>query len=281
MFNVDIEFKPNQKDLQATANSFPESLSRIMEKASKNSDRKMLLLIYDDINGLAENPSFAHWIKSTVDRTATSRIKAPVCLVFVGLEVRLDAMIQNNPSVNRVFRPMINIMPWKEEESYQFFKKSFRKQSVTIEKKHIKMLNNFHGGLPVIAHELGDAVWKETKTKEIQEEDIFNGIVEAARSVGARYINKEIVQALQSKTYRSILKKISESNLKSDFSKKELLSLFTLTPAEKSGVNNFLQRMRRIKGLVPVQDGIRGEYRFPTSIHRMYFRMISKQLAKK
>lgn len=120
LFGVEIQLEMSDKELAATANNFAPALGKIIEKA--DNDRHVLLLILDDINGLADNPRFAHWLKSMSDRMATSRTNVPVCLIFVGLEEHLDKMVGNNPSVGRIFRPLIPIRPWTQSESEMFFK---------------------------------------------------------------------------------------------------------------------------------------------------------------
>jgi len=110
LFGVKIQLEISEKELVAATNNFAESLNRIIKEAA-GEDRKVLFLILDDRNGLAGNSRFAHWLKSMMDGVATSRMEVPVCLIFVGLEERLDTMMESNPSVRRIFRPMIQISP--------------------------------------------------------------------------------------------------------------------------------------------------------------------------
>ena len=271
LFGVEIQLDVSDKELMATTNNFPASLGQIIEKAGN--DRNVLFLILDDINGLADNPRFAHWLKSMMDSVATSRTDVPVCLIFVGLEERLDKMRESNPSVGRIFRPLIPIRPWEQSESERFFQNAFSKRNVGIERSNVEFLAKCSGGLPVLAHEIGDSVWRRAKDNTIDEDDCIQGIVDAAYSVGTRFIEREVIQALQSRKYRSILGKIAKNqwNLDSKFSRKELLSLETFTPTERKALDNFLRRMMRLGGITPVKDGERGMYRFPTHMHRVYF----------
>ena len=60
----------------------------------KLSDQKeALLLILDDINGLATSENFANWLKSTVDEITTSGQEMPLCILVVGLEERRRELI--------------------------------------------------------------------------------------------------------------------------------------------------------------------------------------------
>ncbi len=269
LFGVEIQLDMSKEELTATANNFAESLGQIIKKTGN--DRKVLFLIFDDINGLAENPRFASWLKSMVDSTATSNKQVPVCLIFVGLEERLDKMMKSNLSVGRIFRPMIQIKPWEQSESEIFLKNAFGKRNVSVEEKNIQWLAEHSGGLPTLAHEIGDSVWRIAEDNTIKEDDCLDGIVDAADSIGKRFIEKEVIQALQSKNYQSILLKIADLVGKIEFSRKELLSLKTLTPTERKALDNFLRRMTKLGGIVPVTDGERGIYRFPTYMHGIYF----------
>lgn len=281
LFGVEIQLDLSDNELAATTNNFAASLNQIIKKAGE--DRRVLFLILDDINGLAGHARFAHWLKSMRDSVATSRMEVPVCLVFVGLEERLDKMMESNPSVGRIFRPMIQIEPWEKADSAKFFVNAFRKRNVRIAKDTEKSLAEYCGGLPTLAHEIGDSVWRSAGNNSIEHRDVFEGIIDAAYSVGARFINREVIQALRSNRYRSILRKIAkdENTIDIKFSRKKLLSLETLTTTERKVLDNFLRRMKTVGGIVPVRDGERGMYRFPTHMHRIYFLLEAKTLAQK
>ena len=44
--------------------------------------------------------------------------------------------------------------------------------------------------------------------------------------------------------------------------------------------HNFLNRMRKLGAIVPVKEGERGVYRFPTYLHRIYFSIEAAQDAR-
>jgi len=271
-FGVKFELEKTADTLPTMAGSFPDALSHVVKTAGE--DREVLFLTFDDINGLAENPKFPHWLKSMVDGEVTSRKPHinPVCLVFVGLEERLQQMVNENPSVIRIFRPLISVDPWTLEESDEFFKNSFEKHGVKVKQSEIESLTKYSGGLPAVAHELGDAVWENLDDQEVTSTDVFLGIVTAAERIGGRFLKRDVIQALQSKKYRSTLRKISQyiGLREFQFSKAQLRSL-PLTADEKKNLDNFLNRMRKLGAIVPVKEGERGVYRFPTYLHRIYF----------
>ena len=270
LFGTEIKLKTTQDELSATVSSFSDSLGHILKNAAKS--RKVMVLIFDDINGLAENPDFAHWLKSMVDSEATSRRDNRVCLIFAGLEERRQQMEKINPSVIRIFRPLIDIQPWIPEESMDFFESSFAKGNCVVEEDELEELSEYSGGLPIMAHELGHAVWEVLESKKVTSLDALRGVTTAAERIGGRFLKHNVIQALQSKLYRSILGKIAQHTrlFEIEFSKEQLRSL-PLTANEKKNLDNFLNRMRKLGAIVPVEDGRRGVYRFATYLHRLYF----------
>ena len=152
-----------------------------------------------------------------------------------------------------------------------FFKNSFEKQDIKIEASEILLLTHHSGGLPIFAHELGHAVWEEVKNGKVTTDDTIKGMFVAAERVGARFLERGVIQALQSTKYRSILRTIAkEPRFSTEFSKAQLHSL-PLTTDEKKNLDNFLNRARKLGAIVPVQDGRRGVYRFANHLHRIYF----------
>jgi len=279
-FGVKLELDKAADTLPARAGEFPDALHYVVETASK--DREVLLLTFDDINGLADNPDFSHWLKSMVDGQVTSGKKNRVCLIFVGLDERLRAMQKANPSVIRVFQPLIDINPWAAEESENFFKNSFAKGNAVIEKNEIVELVLYSEGLPIVAHQIGHAVWEIADSKKITHEDVQAGVMVAANNFGGRFLESGVLQALKSEKYRSILRKIAKNTelIEIEFSKDQLRSL-PLTAEEKNNLDNFLNRMRKLGAILPAQNGRRGVYRFATYMHRLYFLLEASESTRK
>ena len=272
LFGINIKLKLEEEDFAEAIHNFPEVLSSLLERAG--GDREVLLLILDDINGLADNREFADWLKSMVDAAAIRGTVAPVCLIFVGLEDRFRRMKVHNPSVARVFHPLIDMAPWTQSESKAFFRSAFEKVGCRIGDDDIALLANCSDGLPVMAHQIGQSVLEVAENGEVSRGDILQGVFHAAESIGRRFLNKEVIQALRSEKYRSILRKIADvpmSRIEWEFSRKQLHSLPTLTSEEKKGLDNFVHRMGKLGAIVPSPGGQRGVYRFATSIHRIYF----------
>lgn len=266
MFGVTLELKLRGADVSTLASDFVPTTVRLLERLKDRNGT--LLLILDDMNGLATSEVFANWLKSLVDEIATSRQKVRLCVLFVGLEERRRELVENQPSLARVFE-LIDIAPWSNDEVVEFFRTAFASAKATIADAGLRTLAQFAGGLPVLAHEIGDAVWRTARSRRIDSEEITNGLMLAADVIGRKLLEPQIFQAIRSERYRSILRKAA-AHFDMRFQRAELMS--HLTAAEKKVMDNFLRRMREL-GALETSEGTRGEYRFPNMLHALYFNM--------
>ena len=95
LFSISLELDLKGRDLSAVTNDFVPSIRQLLAKLGV--DRKALLLILDDINGLASSQDFANWLKSMVDEIATSGRPLQLCLLVVGMEERRQELIAQQP----------------------------------------------------------------------------------------------------------------------------------------------------------------------------------------
>ena len=268
-FGVKFELNMPKDHLQGIADDFANQMGELLGKIGGG--RKGLMLVLDDINGLAENAAFSHWLKSMVDGVAVSgREDPPVFLLLAGLEDRRRQMISHNESVARIFQPTLFVKPWTKEETRVFFEEGFRKGEVALdEDDDLDWCVNYSGGLPMLAQEIGHAVWKRIK----EDSDLILGIFDAAEAIGRQYLEPSVVHALHSDRYRAILRKIGRNLAMTDtFSKNELREEIGLSTEEVKALNNFIARMRKLGALLLDQEsGSKGVYRFPSLLHRLYF----------
>ena len=268
LFGVTLELNLAGDDLSMLAHDFVPSISQLLAQLKDRNEA--LLLILDDMNGLATSEVFANWLKSIVDEIATARQQIPLCVLFVGLEERRRELVRNQPSLARVFE-LIDITPWSDDEVGEFYKRAFESAGATISDDDLNVLASFTGGLPVLAHELGDAVWRTAQSPDIDANDIRKGVFLAAEVIGQKLLDPQIFQAIQSERYRSILRKMAvevEPDLR--FQRTELLA--RLTEDENRVLNNFLRRMRKL-GVLERDPEVRGGYRFPNTLYSLYFMM--------
>ena len=231
---LELEMKPNESP--ETLDGLAYELTGIAEK----SGAKAMVLVFDDINGIAGEPFFAHGIKSMVDGLAIRKARIPVCMIFTGLDERLNDMCNVNPSVVRCFQPRIDVEPWTQAESVEFFQNAFKGADVTVSHDKIKMLAQSCRGIPSVAHELGHAVWREAENKKIEPRVIRISMAMAAHAISGRFMQKD--------TDKSILRKIAETN-PWNFSRDSLLDKGGLTDEEENVLDDFLRRMRKLGGI--------------------------------
>ena len=269
LFGFSLELNIEDRDLPTLSRNFVPSMRNLLEKLKGQKDA--LLLILDDINGLATSADFANWLKSMVDEISTSEQKMPLCILVVGLEERRQELIEGQPSLARVFE-LIDISPWSDDETSEFYQNAFRSMNAKIEEPELSRLVQFTGGLPVLAHEIGDAVWRAAQSLEISAREVSQGIFIAAEIIGRKLLEPQIFRAIRSERYRSILRKMAgESQMY--FRRAELVA--NLTEKEAKVVGSFLRRMKKL-GAIETIDGVRGGYKFPTFLHALYFRLESE-----
>ena len=266
MFGISLELDLKDRDLSTVAHDFVPTIRRLMD--SLKGHKSALFLILDDINGLAGSEAFANWLKSMVDEIATSRRTVPLCILVVGLEERRQELIENQPSLARVFE-LIDLAPWSTGEVKQFYEISFDSVNGKITDSDMERLVRFTGGLPVLAHEIGDAVWRTARNLDISAREVTAGIRTAADVIGRKLLEPRIFAAIHSERYRSILRKLS-AEPRMHFRRSELVD--RLTDDEKRVMDNFLRRMKQL-GALDADPGIRGGYRFPNLLHALYFWM--------
>ena len=273
LFGVTLELDLAERDLSTLAHDFVPTVIRLLDGIGEQ--KTGLFLILDDINGLASSEAFANWLKSTVDEIATSGRKVPLCVLVVGLEERRQELVAKQPSLARVFE-LIDIVPWSNDEVMEFYRNSFGSVNATVEDTDLRRLVRFTGGLPVLAHEIGDAVWRTARRQRIDSRAVVEGISTAAEVIGRKLLEPQVFSAIRSDRYRSILRKMSDEP-RMDFRRSELVK--RLTSEESKVMDNFLQRMKRL-GALQTDPEIKGGYRFPNRLHALYFWMESRGVSR-
>lgn len=252
-------------------------------------DHSSLFLVLDDINGLAQSGRFANWLKNVVDEMSLSQEKTRLCLLLVDLEELRQQLVNHQLSLACVFK-LTDIEPWSEEEAYQFYEKTFARGGASVSEDHVRMMLPWTGGLPVLAHEIGDAVWRTAPAKTVQRQDVNDGIRLAAAVIGRKFLAPRLLGAMPNERYLWILHKLTnlpsvllpaatphgDSLAPADFTKAEAIE--QLSEDDKEVFDDFLRRMKKLGELESV-PGVRGGYRFPNQLHLLYFTLASAHWA--
>lgn len=270
LFGLKLTFSPTAQQLDALVRNFPHALDNLISRLQQKKKAIGLTLVLDDINGLASSREFANWLKSTIDQIATTK-PLPLCILVVGLEERRQSLVELQPSLNRAFH-LFNVEPWSQDETKAFFKDAYSRAGVTVDPGALSIMAIYAGGLPVIAHEIGEAALREADNKNITSSIAGTAIINAAEIIGRKYLRRQVLDATRGKKYRSILHKVAKAVKFGTlmFERTQIKELLTKEEAET--IDNFLLRMRRV-GVIERVDGLPGTYRFVSHILHLYIHM--------
>ena len=275
LFGLTLDLKLTRNDLETLARDFVPAIRNLLKSLPE--PKRTILLVLDDINGLAKSEAFAHWLKSSVDEFATSASEGGLCILVVGLEERRRELLAGQPSLDRVF-DIVDIAPWSDEEVAEFFRQTFQRGGASVADRDLNVMARFTGGLPVLAHEIGDAVWRSARDPDIKSKEVAEGILVAAEVIGSKLLEPGVFHALRSERYRSILRQITlrpvEDWARRRFRRAEILA--RLEGDDARALDNFLQRMKKL-GAIESDPEVRGGYRFPNRLHALYFALESNR----
>jgi len=277
-FGVGVEFTSDKNKLRALVDNFLPVMRKIYDEVKNN--KKGIILILDDLNGVTGLPEFSQFLKSFVDELATSGKPLPILLVLVGLPERREDLIRHQPSTARIF-DVVELPLMNKPESKEFFKKMFDSKKITVEDKAIELMVEFSAGYPMLLHEVGDAVFWQDEDNRIDIEDATFGISEAAKNVGKKYIGQQVEKVFKSKVYSSILLKMGGKRpIGTTFKRQDLLKE-NATEIERNNLDNFLSKVKNI-GIMKDAD-LRGEYKFVNPLYHLYlwFEAQEQKKAKK
>ena len=263
-FGITLKLDIQDRDLVVLRRDFAPAMERLLERAGRH--KRSVFLILDDISSLSTSHEFANWLKSTVDEIATSQHSPNLCLLLVGPEERRYELVAQQPSLARVFE-LIQIAPWSDEEVASFYRNSFQSAGAETTEDGLHILMQITCGLPALAHEIGDAVWRAAEKPKIRPLDITRGIRTAAEAIGAKWLEPKIFQATRNRSYHAILSKMTE-HPQLNFRRAELRE--RLAPGEQRVLDSFLRRMKKL-GALEEDPEVRGGYRFPSLLHGLAF----------
>lgn len=228
-----------------------------------------IFLVLDEINGLASQPWFAQFLKSLVDTNAYAGRPLPLLLMICGTEERRGQMIENHEPVARVF-DVIDIEALSDGEMREFFERAFESVSMKVHDDAMTVLTHYSAGFPRVMHLIGDWAYWTDQDLVVDQQDALRAVIDAAEDFGRKHVDQQVLAALRSHDYRSILGKITDN---ARFSKKDVEG--KLEESERKKFGNFLQKMKALKVLRS------GEYIFNMQLVQIYLLMKSAELQTK
>jgi AAA+ ATPase superfamily predicted ATPase len=278
LFGISLRFEASPRELSQAVSDFAPTLRQLLDRIGE--DRRGIMLILDDLNGLVVNPQFCNWLKSMVDEIAVSDSPLPLTLMLAGLPERRRQIVQGQPSLNRVF-DLVQVQSFDRGETRAFYDKAFGQAGLSVDDDAHEFLWTYSGGYPVYLHEIGDAVFKENQDDVIDACDVMGGVDRAAQIIGEKYIEPIILNAIRSEKYRGILSKVVDhgSGFNGSFNKEAILR--RLGDEEAKVFNNFLQRMKKLGVLRQTPEGERGAYEFTSALYWYFFTVLRPHKGKK
>lgn len=254
----------------------PSDLLRFFKDCLEKIDQgkaKGLFLVFDELNGLANQPDFAPFLKSLVDTNARGTPPVPLLLVLCGTAERRGQLITHHPSISRIF-DIVTIDRLSDAEVTEFFKRSFESVNMSVSEAALDHMVYASAGIPKVMQLVGNCVFWTAKGTKVSDQDAFDGIVAAAADFGKRFVERQVLDLVQSRDYRTILDKLTRQlgpgNLA--FVKKELEA--NLTASERRKLSNFLQKMKKLN--VIASGPVRGEYVFQIRMVQTYLWLRAK-----
>lgn len=269
-FSVNLEVLRSDASKIASVHGLLDFLGQALEKSAGANG---VFLVLDEINGLANEPWFAQMIKSLTDTNALAHKPLPLLLMICGTEEKRRRLIENHQPVERIF-DVIDIEPLSEGEMREFFQRAFELAGTTVLDEGMLVLTSYSAGVPKVMHLIGDWAYWSDQDLVIDQDDALTAVVEAAEDFGRKYVDQQVLAALRSQDYRSILSKITSGNrfLKQDVEQ-------GLDDSERKKFNNFLQKMKTLKVLR--SGDVKGEYIFNMGLVRLYLFMQRAKLGRK
>jgi hypothetical protein len=267
LFGLTIHAEALRKEGPNIARGLLPFLAQTLERV-RSDGTKGVFLVLDEINGLANNPKFAAFLKAVVDSNAPISLEKPtlpLLLMVCGVEERRRQLIAQHESVGRIF-DVVSIERMTEEEMSDFFRKAFESVHMSIDPVALGVMTTFADGFPKIMHLIGNEAYWLDRDGRVDVPDAFKAVVSAAEEVGKRYVNQQVYAALRSPDYHSILAKIADAATADRFLKRDVEK--GLTEGERGKFNNFLQKMQKLKVLR--RGEVQGEYLFNVRMVEFY-----------
>lgn len=201
-------------------------------------NKKGILIIIDDINGLSNNEEFANWYKSMVDTIAVSNdLNLKISFILTGYINKFAKLHKHNPSFSRMFyREDLDLL--KDEEVKQFFIEQFDKINTNIKEDALNLMIKYTNGSPLIMQEIGLSLFYKTRfNKHITLEKTIEALFDVGETIAKQFIWPYFEESDNRKEYKSLLVKIG---LYQDF-KFEIEDLKKIiSPKEEKVLDDFL-----------------------------------------
>ena len=234
-------------------------------------DKKGIFIVIDDINGLSDTPDFANWYKGLFETLYFDEEVIPVSFSLVSYQDKFEKLCDQNLSFARIFN-LIEIDHLDDEDIKEFYLDTFCRYNIKFtEDKYLNEMVYYSWGMPLIMQQIGDAVFWNSLDGEIDEDNAYSGISNAALELGNKQIRNKL-NKIKSSHYTKILYKLGK-NEKMEFTKSEVKEF--LSSDEILVFDDFLKRMRDLEIIESIGKENSGEYAFVNRLYFVYFLIIA------
>lgn len=234
-------------------------------------DKKGIFIVIDDINGLSDTPDFANWYKGLFETLYFDEEVIPVSFSLVSYQDKFEKLCNQNPSFARIFN-LIEIDHLDDEDIKEFYLDTFCRYNIKFtEDKYLNEMVYYSWGMPLIMQQIGDAVFWNSLDGEIDENNAYSGIINAALELGNKQIRNKL-NKIKNPNSLGILYKLGK-NEKMEFKNSEVKAF--LSDSEINAFDDFLNEMHDLDIIESVGNEDNGEYAFVNRLYFVYFLVIA------
>ena len=265
---VGISLKNKQDLVGNIKNNFADFLINVCKELK---DKKGIFIVIDDINGLSDTPDFANWYKGLFETLYFDEEVIPVSFSLVSYQDKFEKLCDQNLSFSRIFN-LIEIDHLDDEDIKEFYLDTFNEFNIKFKNDELLYEMVYYSwGMPLIMQQIGDAVFWNSLDGEINEDNAYSGISNAALELGNKQIRNKL-NKIKSSHYTKILYKLGK-NEKMEFTKSEVKEF--LSSDEIRVFDDFLKRMRDLEIIESIGKENSGEYAFVNRLYFVYFLIIA------
>ncbi|WP_323735570.1 hypothetical protein PXD04_06635 [Methanosphaera sp. ISO3-F5] len=169
-------------------------------------EKKSLMIIIDDVNGLSRTDKFANWYKSFATKLDSYIDEdIPVGFILTSYPQNFNKFKKMNPSFTRIFN-IIPIEKLSDNDVSKFYTNVFNEINMELDDKALELMVKYTFGMPLMIHEIGyNIFWLCDKNEKITCNTALTGIKIAKESILTKYLHENIAN----KNYKRILREIS------------------------------------------------------------------------
>ncbi len=262
---VKLHLEKLRQDAADISQGFLPFLDNVYAQAREG--YKGLVLILDEINGLAGVGSFSRFLKDLVDSNAIRRDPLPLLLIVCGTDERRQELVANHQPVERIFE-IAMIEPMSEAEMRELYERAFAQVEMTIDDAALAELCRHSGGLPKLMHLLGEAAFWIAPGNVVDLGIARQAVRTAVEDVGRKFVPPELHRLVRSEEHRPFLRALADAEPGLVVSKEDLGRHRAL-----DGLDELLREMEKLGVLS--QDAEAGELVFRDRLVRLYLSMVA------